>query len=174
MAHDKATTKSKSIGWYSLAQLVSRKEKERAIGVYKLLAYSFDDKAYALQVEADLLWAFDDSRAIEVYVQAAGAYLDSNHTLAALGVYEHICLLDGQVFDYHAQAVLLALRLMRYEKVLYHIEQAISLHHDRCARDDQIKDLGEKVLHMLASHHDSHDAQRIKTLVSDRCLLRKP
>ena len=40
------------------SQCVARKEKERALGVYRLLSHSFDDLAFARQLEGDIFSFF--------------------------------------------------------------------------------------------------------------------
>ena len=41
-----------SVAWFKLAEFVTRKEKERAFGVYRLLSHSIADRAFAAQLEA--------------------------------------------------------------------------------------------------------------------------
>ena len=55
-----------NIAWFRLAECVSRGEKERALGVYRLLAHSFGDEAFAHQLMGDLLLSFDDAQALAV------------------------------------------------------------------------------------------------------------
>jgi hypothetical protein len=49
-----------NVAWFKLAECVSRGEKERALGVYRLLSHSLDDRGVASQLEGDLLYAFGD------------------------------------------------------------------------------------------------------------------
>ena len=89
-----------SVAWFKLAELVSRGEKEKALNLYRLLSHSFDVKAYALQVEGDILWAFEDSVAIEKYEEAARLYQKEKQIAPAAAVYEHLVALrpDNYVF----------------------------------------------------------------------------
>ena len=88
-----------SIAWFKLSQLVSRGEKEKAHGLYKLLSYSLDDKAYALQVEADLFWAFGGDEAIDKYKQAAFLYKKEQKIVSAAGIYEHLLILNPEGYE---------------------------------------------------------------------------
>ena len=79
-----------SIAWYKLADLIARGEREKALSVYRLLAHSFDDKAYALQLEGDILFALDDNRAKEKYFQAAVLYKKEQRWVDAVAVGQHL------------------------------------------------------------------------------------
>jgi len=79
-----------SIAWFRLAECVSRGQKERALGVYRLLSHSIDDPALAIQLKADLLWTFNDPQAVELYVEAAQAYQKAERLQQAAAVYEHV------------------------------------------------------------------------------------
>src|SRR3990172_10433854 len=63
-----------NIAWFKLAEFVARGEKERALGIYRLLIHSFDDKAFSYQLEGDLLSAFNDESARDKYLSAAQLY----------------------------------------------------------------------------------------------------
>lgn len=56
-----SSDKKYNVAWFKLAECVSRGEKERALAVYRLLAHSFKDRAFASQLEGDLFSAFGDS-----------------------------------------------------------------------------------------------------------------
>lgn len=83
-----------NIAWFKLAECVSRGEKERALGVYKLLVHSLDDKALASQLLGDLLMFFKDSEAKERYLEAASIYEKSNKMIEAMAIYEHLLFLE--------------------------------------------------------------------------------
>lgn len=85
-----------SVGWFKLALLVSRGEKEKALALYRLLSYSFDDKAYILQVEGDLLRAFEDKNAFAKYHQAAVLYTKEKKIGSAIALYEYLVSLDSK------------------------------------------------------------------------------
>jgi len=80
-----------SIAWFKLAECVARREQERAFGLYRLLAHSFDDQAFAQQLAGDLYRAFDDDKsAIEKYEQAAYLYEQGGRSREAAAVYDHL------------------------------------------------------------------------------------
>jgi tetratricopeptide (TPR) repeat protein len=99
-------TEKKTIAWFTLAECVSRGERERAFGVYRLLSHSLDDRALALQLEADLLCAFKmESEALEKYEKAMKVYKQSSKLLEAAAVCEHMRLLDTHNSAYAQQAL---------------------------------------------------------------------
>ncbi|MBD3272952.1 hypothetical protein GF385_01205, partial [Candidatus Dependentiae bacterium] len=110
------STKSSCVAWFKLAELVSRKEKEKALNLYRLISHSFEDKAYALQVEGDILWALEDNNALEKYTQAAYLYKKERRLVSATAVYEHLLVLEPNKFDYLKTLILLYLFLSWNEK----------------------------------------------------------
>jgi hypothetical protein len=77
-----------NIAWFKLAEFVMRKEKERALAVYRLLEHSFHNEAFAKQIEADLLAAFYDDKAAEKYHDAAHLYEEKEQLHQAFLMYE--------------------------------------------------------------------------------------
>ena len=97
---EKLNKSGSCVAWFRLAELVSRGEREKALTLYRLLSYSFKNKAYALQVEGDLLWSMEDKRAINKYSQAAYLYEEDKDIVAAIGVFEHLLTLQPKSFKY--------------------------------------------------------------------------
>lgn len=116
-----------NVAWFKLAEFVVRGEKERALGLYRLLVHSFDDKALAYQLEGDLLLAFKDSIAAqEKYNSAAQVYKAGGRLIESAAVYEHLHTLVPE-----------------HEEFLYkllELYQTLGLH-KRCA--PVLKELGE-------------------------------
>ncbi len=84
-----------SIAWFKIAEYVSRGEKERALGVYRLLSHSFNDDAIAKQLEADIYLACNEKeRAIGLYKQAAELYKKSKRSTEATAIDEHLAVLE--------------------------------------------------------------------------------
>lgn len=79
----------RNVAWFTLAECVSRGEKERALGVYRLLSHSLEDAAVIAQLEGDLLWAFNDTTALEKYFIAATRYQHDGRYREAFAVLEH-------------------------------------------------------------------------------------
>lgn len=94
-----------SVAWYKLADLITRGEREKALSVYRLLAHSFDDKAYALQLEGDVLYALDDPRSKEKYFQAATLYKEEKRWVDAVALTEHLIALHPEDPALHLFAV---------------------------------------------------------------------
>jgi hypothetical protein len=91
----RASSEQYTVAWFTLAECVSRGERERAFGVYRLLAHSLDDRALAVQLEGDLFCAFKmPSQAIDRYQTAVRLYKQAGRFLEAASVCEHIRSLD--------------------------------------------------------------------------------
>jgi len=98
-----------TIAWFKIAECVSRGEKERALGVYRLLSHSFNDNAVARQLEADIYLSCNEpDRAILLYRQAMELYEKSQRYLEAAAVCEHLIfllpddfLLNNKVLHYY-------------------------------------------------------------------------
>ena len=116
--HSSKNTDSKKIcvAWFKLAELVSKREKEKALNLYRLIAHSFDDKAYVLQVEGDILWALQDNIATQKYAQAAYLYKKEKKFLAAAAVYEHVISLEPSNVDNLKNLILIYLLVSWPEK----------------------------------------------------------
>jgi len=88
-----------NVAWFKLAEFVSRKEKERAFAIYRLLVHSLEDQALSVQLEADLLLAFNDEKALCVYERAAQLYESSGRIIQALLLYERIITMSSPTID---------------------------------------------------------------------------
>lgn len=84
-----------NVAWFKLAEYVSRGERERAMGVYRLLHHSLGDKALAAQLKGDLLLCFNENeQAIAKYDEAAQLYKQENKYIESIAVYEHLLFLQ--------------------------------------------------------------------------------
>ncbi len=88
------TGNNASVAWFKLAELIARKEREKALNVYRLLSHSLQDRAYALQLEGDILWALDDKGASERYKQAAYLYQKDKRWVEAIALYEQLLAIE--------------------------------------------------------------------------------
>ena len=89
-----------SIAWFKIANLIERKEREKALSVYKLMSHSLQDRAYALQLEGDILWYFEEiPEACLKYLQSAFLYRNAKRWLDAVSLYEQVLLLDPNNCD---------------------------------------------------------------------------
>ena len=75
-----------NVAWFKLAEFVGRKEKERALGVYRLLSHSLPDDAFAAQLRGRFLMAFYDEKAVDAYVKAARLY-EKNQPIRPCGTF---------------------------------------------------------------------------------------
>lgn len=110
-----------NIAWFTIAQCVARKEKERALGVYRLLSHSFNDLAFARQLEGDILLSFNDvEMATEKYIQATELYIKNKRLREAAAVYEHIVTLHPENKTYRSAIVEVYEKLQMEDKVVEH------------------------------------------------------
>ncbi len=122
-----------TIAWFKLAECVSRGEKERAFGVYRLLAHSIDNDAFACQLQGDLYFSFDDlDAAITKYFDAAHLYEAQERYLEAAAVYENLLSLKPQTERNRERVIALYQRLNIPSKELEHrislIDQRMAEH----------------------------------------------
>jgi hypothetical protein len=115
--NQKTENRESSVAWFRLAELISHGEKEKALSFYRLLAHSFEDCAYSLQVEGDILWSFEDKCALEKYKQAAFLYCKEQKITAAVSIYEHLFVL--QVYNFEVLQYLISsyMKLDWFEKL---------------------------------------------------------
>ncbi len=127
MSNHAETNAETNIAWFKLAELIARKEREKALNVYRLLSHSLEDKAYALQIEGDILKSFDVRDATEKYQQAAFLYKKEKRWVNALGIYEHLLSRDQNNLDFIATLVDLYIKLDWEEKCKKHLEDMFRL-----------------------------------------------
>lgn len=82
---------SRNLAWFKLSEFISRKEKERAFGVYKVLMLAFESKEYCLLVEGDLHAVFEEyNEAFNKYFEAAKLYEEKKDLFLTTVAYEAI------------------------------------------------------------------------------------
>lgn len=112
-----------TVAWFKLAECVAKGEKEKAFGVCKLLQYSFDDAAYALQLEADLLYAFQDVQALDKYEQAAQIYFTQQRYKEAAALYEDLALIQPEQTRYLTRLIEIYRKHKNQEIIELHAEK---------------------------------------------------
>ena len=88
-----------SLAWFKLAEFVTRGEKERALSIFRLLAHSIRHDALVVQLEGDILHAFDDARALDSYRRAARLFKKEGDLVQALFLYKALCALSNNAPD---------------------------------------------------------------------------
>lgn len=116
MSNHAQTNAETNVAWFKLAELIARKEREKALNVYRLLSHSLEDKAYALQIEGDILKSFDAKDAAEKYQQAAFLYKKEQRWVNAIGIYEHLLSRDNNNLEFLATVVDLYAKINWEEK----------------------------------------------------------
>lgn len=115
-----------TIAWFKIADCVSRGEKERALGVYRLLSHSFNDNAVARQLEADIYLSFgENSQAITLYQQAMEGYIKSQRFLEAAAVGEHLVVLQPSETSLHRKLIQLYLALGMVAKAQTNVQALV-------------------------------------------------
>ncbi len=105
------------IAWFALAEFVQRKEKERALGVHRLLAHSLGNNALVAQLEGDILRSFNDMRAETVYGKALDEYEKQGCFAQAAAVGEYLFELHPESEGVAFRLCSLYARLHNYERI---------------------------------------------------------
>ncbi len=114
-----------NVAWFKLAEFVSRGEKERALNLYRLLVHSFENKAFAYQLEGDLLWSFADEQAIEKYTNAAQIYAFEQRLTEAALLYEQVLSIKS-IRSIRLLLIELYLQLKNNIQLLKHLDVIIN------------------------------------------------
>lgn len=109
-----------SIAWFKIAECVAKGERERALGMYRLLSHSIDNQALAKQLEADILLFFADERAPEKYKEAALLYAQQNKYLEAIALYEQLLTLQAGSAELLPVMVEWSFELLNKDKIRMH------------------------------------------------------
>lgn len=116
-----------TVAWFKLAEFVWRKEKERALGLYKLLAHSLHDTALIAQLEGDLLLAFNDKKGLYAYERAAMLYEKQERFACAIALYEVLACDTPDRLEYAAKLMNLQSRLKKQDKFIAAADHLITL-----------------------------------------------
>lgn len=101
------TQTTSNVAWFKLANLIEKKEKEKALNVFRLLTHSLKDKAYTLQLEGDILWSLNEiSLAKEKYTNSAFLYQKDMRWIYAVALYENLLTNDAKNYTYLTYAAL--------------------------------------------------------------------
>jgi len=115
-----------TIAWFKIAECVARREREKALGVFRLLSHSIDDKGLVKQLEGDILLSFNEtSEAVARYCQAIEIYKNNRQYLQAAAVCEQVLLLEPTVWHYKIIIITLYTHLNKQDKINTHIERAL-------------------------------------------------
>lgn len=120
-------TEMYTIAWFKLAECIARGEKERALGVYRLLAHSLNDNALAAQLEGDILLSFNCDDALEKYQHAAHYYSQSGRLFKAACVYEHMITLNPHNNEYRNSLIQLYDTLNMDKKKIEHMQAVTTI-----------------------------------------------
>lgn len=112
-----------TIAWFKLAEFVTRGEKERALGLFRLLTHSFDNRAFIKKLEAEILASFDDEQAFSEYLQAAHLYRINGQSIEAVSIYETLVFFQSDRAEHYEKVITLFGELGNNEKVLQYQKQ---------------------------------------------------
>lgn len=116
-----------TIAWFKLAEFVSRGEKERALGIYKLLILSIDDPAFAYKLEGDILYSFKDELAFEKYHKAVFLYQKDGKLTEAAAIYENLITLKPESIDYLQSLISLYEKLNFSSQINFNLKKLFCL-----------------------------------------------
>ena len=145
-----AESSSTCIAWFKLAELVTRKEKEKTLSLYRLLSHSFD-KAYALQVEGDILWALEDEQAAQKYKEAAFLYKKEDKVFCAAAIYEHLCTIEPKNCDYLSKLIALYVLLHWPEKFEQKYEKLLNFFDDGVVSFDYALNFSKRIVDLASN-----------------------
>ena len=145
-----------SIAWFKLAELITRREREKALNVYRLLAHSFERKAYALQLEGDILWSLDDKAALEKYRQAAFLYHKEKQWVDAAAICEHLYTMNAQDIEILSQLVRYYTLLEWSERFSLRINDFLVLVEKKIAQEHQFITAIKNIVEDVAEYEEAH------------------
>jgi len=155
------STDNYTVAWFKLAECVSRGEKERAFGVYRLLSHSFDDRALAFQLEGDLFLAFSmTSEALERYEKAAQRYKQSGRLLESACVYEHMCTLHTTEASYK-KALLTLYSNLQFQARVAELALELAVIYIKSERLDSVRNLSSQVSNLDSFAAQAHCYERL-------------
>ena len=146
-----------TVAWFKLAELVSRGEKEKALTLYRLLSHSFEERAYALQLEGDLLWSFGDTSAVDRYKSAAALYKKDQKVASAIAIYEHLLMLQPKKHEHLATLVTLYSSLKWSEKFKESFDLLLDLLENHEVSQELVQQVIEDVIQAFSDEHLSGD-----------------
>lgn len=135
-----------SVAWFKLAELITRREREKALSVYRLLAHSLERKAYALQLEGDILWSLDDKAALEKYRQAAFLYHKEKQWIDAAAVCEHLYTMNDHDLEVVTSLIRYYALLQWTDHFVERLTSLITLVEKNIAQEHNIVDALKHVL----------------------------
>ena len=98
-------TEKYNVAWFKLAEFVTRGEKERALGMFRLLMHSINNQALAYQLQGDMLLSFEDPEAIECYRKSAALYVQDKKFFQAATIYEHLLSIYQESVPFHEKII---------------------------------------------------------------------
>ena len=139
----------KSVAWFKLAECIGRGEKERALGLYRLLTYSFEDQAFVKKLEAEIIATFDKELAAKEFVHAAHLYFSRGDVKETLFIYELLHEMFPEKIEYIERLIDLTASYSYQDRLLFYQQQACSLflQDGKCAK-------AAELLSVLKEHLD--------------------
>lgn len=117
----------KSVAWFKLAECIGRGEKERALGLYRLLTYSFDDQAFVKKLEAEIIATFDKELAAKEFLHAAHLYFTRGDIKETIFIYELLHDLFPEKTEYLERLIDLTQAQSQHDRVLMYQKKICTL-----------------------------------------------
>lgn len=178
-----------SVAWFKLAECISKGERERAIGIYRLLSHSIDNHAFAKQLEGDIYLFFGDNQVAQSkYTEAAMLYCKQQQYVQATAIYEHLLTLDTTSIEYVTKLFECAIKLNNIEKLTECSQKLIDyyLQHNNPERAQvafmqlvEKVDMHEQLISVaikifMVHHKNQADEQQVQTMINyliDRMIM---
>lgn len=146
-----------SVAWFKLADLIARGEREKALNVFRLLSHSYNDKAFCLQLEGDILWSLKaDQQAHEKYKQAAYLYKKDSRYVHALALCKHLARLDFHDDEVFVSLLELYAVLGWREDFERQVNEIYELQAAHMLRDEQVKSIFKSARDFCSQETDGH------------------
>jgi tetratricopeptide (TPR) repeat protein len=141
------------------------------------MAHSLSDRAYALQLEGDILWHLESGNASEKYKQAAFLYQKEKRWIDAIAIYEHLLTQDPDSYEILAALLVFYATVDWREKFEDRYQCLLQLFYNRVVDELQIENAVKDLV--IAVQMFEEEAQKTwflqwfpRPLMSCRRLLR--
>lgn len=94
-----------SHSWDKLFTYIQTGDLQRVLALYRLLASTIKDEAYAQKLKADILWVIKPEQAAQSYVSAAELYEQDGRLVQAHTLIKMLTVLEPEVQEYHLMCV---------------------------------------------------------------------
>lgn len=162
------TAYSQIAGWFTLAYLLERAEREQALALFDLLAYACDDELYKEQVRVQMFEAMGSNQRCERYGAIAKNYVQRGLYQEAIGIYEQARLCEASTITALTELAALYARVGEYDYMEVVVSELFRLFEMRRARQDQLQRMYKEVAAIL---EQAGKYELVKSIRDKACVL---